>query len=78
MANIARTKDEDLMFKNVLNSLGVDTVHSSTDVVVGEPLRGEVRIKTGEVEQDIRGVVLELVARCLVETRGDDKAAPRS
>ena len=66
------------MFKNVLSSLGiggasVDTVLESTDVVVGELLRGEVRIKTGEVEQNIRGVVLELVTRCLVETRGDDK-----
>ena len=65
------------MFKNVLCSIGiggatVDTVLENTDVVVGETLRGEVRIKGGDTEQDLRAVVLELVTHCLVEV-GDDQ-----
>lgn len=66
------------MIRSLLSSIGiggasVDTLLESTDVVVGEQLRGEVRIRGGAVEQDVRGVVLELVTRCLVEAAGDQK-----
>ncbi|MGF1552286.1 MAG: sporulation protein [Paracoccaceae bacterium] len=67
------------MFRKVLASLGiggasVDAVLERQEVVVGETLRGEVRIETGSVEQEIREVALELVTSCLVEPpRGDDK-----
>lgn len=65
------------MIKNVLSSIGVggasvDTVLDDSDVVVGGSLSGEVRIRGGSTEQDIRAVVLELVTRALVE-RGDEK-----
>lgn len=66
------------MLKNILGSLGiggasVDTVLHDAEVEVGGLITGEVRIKGGEVAQEIGGVVLELVTRCVVETRGDDK-----
>ena len=66
------------MFKSILRSLGVggagvETVLDSPEVVVGGRIAGEVRITAGDAEQDIRGVVLEIVTRCRVETRGDEK-----
>ena len=66
------------MIKNILSSIGIggaslDTVLDDPDVVAGEALSGEVRVKGGTTEQDIRGVALELVTRCLAETRGDEK-----
>lgn len=67
------------VFNNILSSLGVggatvDTVLKSTDIVVGSTLHGEIHIKGGTSEQDIRGVVLELRTRCLIEAHGHDKA----
>lgn len=66
------------MFKSILRSLGiggasVETVLDRPEVAVGGRLTGEVRITGGDSEQDIRGVVLEIVTRCRVETRGDEK-----
>ena len=66
------------MFQNILTSLGVggasiDTVLEANEVAIGERLRGEVRVKGGSSEQDIRGVVVELVTRCLVDAGGDNK-----
>lgn len=66
------------MFKNILSSIGIggaslDTVLDDPEVEVGGALSGEVRITAGPAEQDIGDVHLELVTRCLVETRGDEK-----
>lgn len=66
------------MFTKILTSLGiggasVDAVLESEEVVVGETLRGEARVKGGSVEQDIREIALELVTSCLVEARDDEK-----
>ena len=51
----------------------VDTVLEDDEVVVGRTLRGEVRVKGGDSDQDIRGVPIEIVTRCLVETRSEKK-----
>ncbi|WP_082483784.1 sporulation protein [Rubellimicrobium mesophilum] len=66
------------MFKSILRSLGVggasvETVLDSPEAVVGGRIAGEVRVTGGDTAQDIRGVVLEIVTLCRVETRGDDK-----
>ena len=66
------------MFGKLMRSLGVggatiDTVLENDEVVVGGTLRGEVRVKGGDSDQDIRGVTIEIVTRCLVETRSDNK-----
>ncbi|WP_176237577.1 sporulation protein [Palleronia marisminoris] len=51
----------------------IDTVLETDEVVVGGTLRGEVRVKGGASDQDIRGVTIEIVTRCLVETRSDNR-----
>ena len=66
------------MFKSILRTLGVggatvETVITDPDVDVGGELAGEIRITGGSHEQEIQGVVLEIVTRARVETRGDDK-----
>ena len=66
------------MLGKLMRTLGVggatiDTVLESDEVVVGGTLRGEVRVKGGASDQDIRGVTIEIVTRCLVETRSDNK-----
>lgn len=66
------------MLKSILRSIGiggarVDTVVDHPEVEVGGTLSGEVRITGGSGETDLREVALELVTRCMVETRGDEK-----
>ena len=66
------------MFKSILRSLGVggatvETVITDPEVEVGGEVAGEIRITGGSHDQDIRGVVLEIVTRARVETRGDEK-----
>ncbi len=66
------------MFKSILRSLGVggasvETVLDEAEVEVGGRLSGEIRIAGGSAATDIQGVVLELVTRARVETRGDEK-----
>lgn len=66
------------MLRKFLRTLGVggatiDTVLESDEIVVGDVLRGEVRVKGGNADQEIRGVTFDLVTRCLVETQGDQK-----
>lgn len=66
------------MFKSILRSIGiggasVDTVIANAEVEAGGELAGEIRITGGGDEQEIRGVVLSVVTRAMVETRGDDK-----
>ena len=66
------------MLRKFLRSIGfggatIDTVLENDEIVVGDTLRGEVRVKGGDADQEIRGVTLDLVTRCLVETRADEK-----
>nr|WP_111298270.1 sporulation protein [Paracoccus saliphilus] len=66
------------MLGKLLRTFGVggatiDAVLESDEVVVGETLRGEVQVKGGGADQSIRGVTFELITRCIVETRGDEK-----
>ncbi|TNC50419.1 hypothetical protein FHG66_07920 [Rubellimicrobium rubrum] len=66
------------MFKGILRSIGiggasVETVLHASEAVPGGEIAGEIRISGGDHKQDIRGVVLEIVTRARVETRGDDK-----
>ena len=62
------------MLKKALCSLGfggatVDTVLERPEAMIGDVLRPEVRIKGGEIEQDIRSIALELVTSCRVEVQ---------
>jgi sporulation-control protein len=66
------------MFKSILRSFGIggasiETVLSTPQTVPGGEIAGEIRISGGDHEQDIRGVVLEILTRARVETRGGDK-----
>ena len=56
------------------NAIGLFTAFlDDPEVEVGGELAGEIRITGGSHEQDIKGVVLSIATRALVETRGDDK-----
>jgi sporulation-control protein len=57
-----------------VGSATIDAVLESDEVVVGKTLRGEVRVKGGDTDQTMRGVTFELITRCIVETRRDEKA----
>lgn len=66
------------MFKNVLASIGiggmkVDTLVDQPQVEAGGVLNGIVTIKGGDVPQRIDAIALELVTRCIVEARNDQK-----
>lgn len=66
------------MLKSLFVSIGiggasVDTILDSNQVVVGETLTGRVEVKGGSTDQAVRGVILELVTKCLVEANGDNK-----
>ncbi len=66
------------MLKNVLASIGiggakVDTIVDNPQLSVDETLSGKIVIRPGDVPQRIDGVEIELVTRCIVETRNDQR-----
>ncbi|WP_404384708.1 sporulation protein [Caenispirillum salinarum] len=66
------------MLKNVLASIGiggmkVDTLVDQPEIEAGGRLSGVVTIKGGDVPQRIDAIVLELMTRCIVEARNDQK-----
>lgn len=66
------------MFKNVLASIGiggtkVDTLVDQPDVPAGGTLSGRVTIMGGDVPQRIDAIHLDLITRCIVEARNDQK-----
>lgn len=66
------------MLKNVLASIGiggmkVDTLVNQAEIEAGDVLNGVVAIKGGDVSQRIDAIVLQLMTRCIVETRNDQK-----
>ena len=66
------------MIGNLLTRFGiggatVDAVLQDSEIEVGGTLRAEIRITGGSARQEIRGVALDLVTRCLVEGPGGGK-----
>ena len=49
------------------------TILDTGEIRVGDTLSGTVHVRGGDTGQDIRAIVVEIVARCLVEGRGGDK-----